>query len=119
MFSEKYGIELNISKGDMKKLSFDEESMGYIYSYNSIFHMTKNDIIKSVNEIKIFLKPGGICCINFLSVNDDCYGKGKELGKNEFLHIERGEELSMLTIISMKVNYILKVWIFYLKKIEF
>jgi len=93
MFSDKYGIELNISKGDMKKLSFQDESISYIYSYNSIFHMTKNDIIESVNEIKRVLKPGGICCINFLSVNDDGYGEGKELGKNEFLQIERGEEV--------------------------
>ena len=93
VFSNQYGIELNISKGDMRKLSFEDQSISYIYSYNSIFHMTKDDIIESVNEIKRVLKPGGICCINFLSLQDGCYGEGEELGKNEFLQIEREEKV--------------------------
>lgn len=90
-FSEKYGMELNISKGDMKKLPFENETISYIYSYNSIFHMTKMDIAKSINEIKRVLKPGGICCLNFLSLQDSGYGQGQELGENEFLQLERDE----------------------------
>lgn len=82
VFSEQYGIDLNISKGDMRKLTFKDESISYIYSYNSIFHMTKNDIIESVNEIKRVLRLGGICCVNFLSVHDAWYGEGEKLGEN-------------------------------------
>lgn len=93
IFCEKYGIELNISKGDMRELPFEDESISYIYSYNSIFHMTKKDITKAVNEIKRVLKPEGICCLNFLSLHDSGYGQGEELGKNEFLQIERGEKV--------------------------
>lgn len=93
VFSEKYGFELNISKGDMRKLPFEDESISYIYSYNSIFHMTKNDMMKSVNEIKRVLKPEGICCINFLSVLDSGYGEGEKLGEGEFLQIERNEKV--------------------------
>jgi ubiquinone/menaquinone biosynthesis C-methylase UbiE len=92
-FSEQYGLELNISKGDMRKLPFADESISFIYSYNSIFHMTKKDIAKSISEIKRVLKPEGICCLNFLSVSDECYGEGKELGENEFLQVERGENV--------------------------
>ena len=92
-FSKKHGINLNISKGDMRSLPFEDESLSFIYSYNSIFHMTKKDIETSINEIKRVLKPGGLCCLNFLSINDEWYGDGKELGKNEFLQIERGEEV--------------------------
>ncbi|WP_238905028.1 class I SAM-dependent methyltransferase [Clostridium sp. YIM B02506] len=92
-FSKKHGINLNISKGDMRSLPFEDESISFIYSYNSIFHMTKKDIEASINEIKRVLKPGGLCCLNFLSINDEWYGDGKELGKNEFLQIERGEEV--------------------------
>lgn len=40
-FSEQHNLELNISKGDMRKLPFGNEAISYIYSYNSIFHMTK------------------------------------------------------------------------------
>lgn len=92
-FSNQAGVNLNISKGDMRQLSFEDQSLSYIYSYNSIFHMTKKDIQKSINEIKRVLKPGGLCCLNFLSLEDGDCGTGKELGRNEFLQIERGEEV--------------------------
>ncbi|SFC17850.1 class I SAM-dependent methyltransferase [Clostridium uliginosum] len=93
IFSEQFSFELNISKGDMRKLPFENESISYIYSYNSIFHMTKKDITKSINEIKRVLKPGGVCCINFLSLHDSGYGNGDEVGENEFFQIERGEKV--------------------------
>lgn len=92
-FSEHHNLELNISKGDMRKLPFGNEAISYIYSYNSIFHMTKKDIEKSINEIKRVLKPGGLFCVNFLSLKDGWYGDGKKAGKNEFLQIERDEEV--------------------------
>lgn len=53
--------------------------------------MTKIDISKAVDEIKRVLKPGGICFINFLSVNDCDYGQGEKVGEGEFLQIERDE----------------------------
>ncbi|MDS0528492.1 class I SAM-dependent methyltransferase [Clostridium sp. SHJSY1] len=92
-FSNQAGVNLNISKGDMRKLSFENQSLSYIYSYNSIFHMRKKDIQKSINEIKRVLKLGGLCCLNFLSLEDADCGTGKELGKNEFLQMERGEKV--------------------------
>lgn len=93
IFSEKYGVDLNISKGDMRELLFEDESISYIYSYNSIFHMTKKDIAKSINEIKRVLKPGGLCCVNFLSLQDSGYGQGEEIEKNEFFQMERDEKV--------------------------
>ena len=92
-FSEKHKLELNITKGDMRCLSFEDNSISYIYSYNSIFHMTKKDICKSIEEIKRILRPGGLFCVNFLSIDDDFYGDGKGIGDNEFLQFERGEEV--------------------------
>jgi ubiquinone/menaquinone biosynthesis C-methylase UbiE len=89
-FADMQGLELNISKGDMRKLQFEDESISYIYSYNSIFHMPKADIKKSINEIKRVLKPGGICCLNFLSKEDGCYGEGEKVGEDEFLQEEHG-----------------------------
>lgn len=92
-FSKEHKMELNISKGDMRKLQFDDEAVSFIYSYNSIFHMTKMDIQKSINEIKRVLRPGGLCCVNFLSLKDSWYGDGKKVGENEFLQIERDEQV--------------------------
>ncbi|MBU3192273.1 methyltransferase domain-containing protein [Clostridium bowmanii] len=92
-FSKEHNVELNISKGDIRKLTFEDESISYIYSYNTIFHMKKEDIAKAVAEIKRVLKPGGICFINFLSVNDCDYGHGEQVGEGEFLQSEGDEKV--------------------------
>jgi ubiquinone/menaquinone biosynthesis C-methylase UbiE len=92
-FCKKHEIELNISKGDMQKLPFDNEAISHVYSYNSIFHMKKSDIQIAMSEIKRVLKHGGMCCVNFLSLDDEWCGDGKKLGENEYLQIERGEEV--------------------------
>lgn len=90
-FAREHGIELNISKGDIRTLPFENDSISYIYSYNTIFHMKKCDIEKAVDEIKRVLSPGGICFINFISVYDCNYGQGEKVGEGEFLQSE-GEE---------------------------
>ncbi|WP_347460391.1 class I SAM-dependent methyltransferase [Clostridium sp. DMHC 10] len=36
-FSKEHKVNLNIDKGDMRKLPFENESFNYVYSYNSIF----------------------------------------------------------------------------------
>ncbi|MFZ2537344.1 MAG: methyltransferase domain-containing protein [Oscillospiraceae bacterium] len=92
-FSKEYNVELNISKGDIRELPFEDKSISFIYSYNTIFHMKKEDMKKAVNEIKRVLRPGGICLINFLSVNDYGYGLGEKVGKGEFLQTERDEKV--------------------------
>lgn len=92
-FEQEHGVNLNITKGDMRALPFEDESMSFAYSYNSIFHMTKDDIRKSVEEIKRVLVPGGLCFINFLTHQNDEYGKGEEVGEGEFLQDEGDERI--------------------------
>lgn len=87
-FGEKLGLDLNIVKGDIRELPFDDASMSFVYSYNTIFHMTKGDIEIAVKEIKRVLVSGGLCFINFLSHENDEYGKGEEIGEGEFLQYE-------------------------------
>lgn len=87
------GLNVEITKGDMRKLPFKDEAFGFAYSYNSIFHMTKADIKKSMDEIKRVIKPEGLCFVNFLSVDDEDCGVGKVLGRNEFIQNEDGEEV--------------------------
>ena len=93
IFSKEHNVELNIFKGDIRELNFANESISYIYSYNTIFHMKKVDIAKAVDEIKRVLKPGGICFINFLSINDGDYGQGDKVGEGEFLQSEGDEKV--------------------------
>ncbi|WP_082650925.1 class I SAM-dependent methyltransferase [Paenibacillus etheri] len=39
-FATDRGQNLNIQQGDMRQLAISDESMSFVYSYNSIFHMT-------------------------------------------------------------------------------
>ena len=87
-FCKANNMNLDIVKGDMKRIPFENESMSFIYFYNSIHHMTKNDIKISLNEIERVLKKGGLCFVNFPSVESCRFGKGKVAGKGEFIVIE-------------------------------
>jgi len=91
-FCERRQIDLDLRQGDMRQIPFDDESMSFIFSYNTIFHMTKQDIAAAMREIERVLKPGGVCFVNFLSVDSDSFSMGEEISKGEFLSIEFGQE---------------------------
>lgn len=90
-FANKYGVDLNIRLGDMRKLEFDEEVFPCVYSQNSIFHLTKSDTAKAMKEMKRVLMKGGVLYVNFLAIEDQGYGEGKEVGPGEWESIEHGE----------------------------
>lgn len=90
-FSEERGINLNIQKGDMKDLPYEDNSMSYIYSYNSIFHMSKEEVSKSIGEIARVLKPKGLSFVNFASTDDFRVEVGEKVGDGEVLLKEHGE----------------------------
>ena len=69
-FCKENKIELSILKGDMRQIPFKSESLSFVYSFNAIFFMTKEDIAISMKEIQRVLKPNGLCFVNFLSVDD-------------------------------------------------
>jgi ubiquinone/menaquinone biosynthesis C-methylase UbiE len=87
-YATKKGQHLNIEQGDMRKLEFDNESLNFVYSYNSVFHMTKADILQSINEMKRVLKPSGLLFVNFLTTKDFRCGEGMAVGENEYEQME-------------------------------
>ncbi|MDR3552033.1 MAG: class I SAM-dependent methyltransferase [Clostridia bacterium] len=84
LYAENKGQTLNIEQGDMRQLNIGDKSFNFVYSYNSIFHMKKAEVRKSVAELKRVLKPGGLLFVNFLTVNDQRCGLGKQIGNNEY-----------------------------------
>lgn len=92
-FEEKHGMDLNIIKGDMRELAFKDGEFSYVYSYNSIFHMSKEEIKKSIGEIHRVLIKGGYAFINFPSCNDEMATAGKKVGEGEYLQLENGEDV--------------------------
>jgi ubiquinone/menaquinone biosynthesis C-methylase UbiE len=87
-YSEKKNINLNIMKGDMRSLPFESNFFGFVYSYNSIFHLSKKDIGITIEEMYRVLKKGGLCYLNLLSIEDSCYGDGQEINPGEFVQDE-------------------------------
>lgn len=90
-FAKSQDEELNIIKGDMRELSFESNSISFVYSYNSIFHMRKKDIKKSLDEMIRVIKQDGLMFINFLSTDDFRSGVGNDLGNLELEQEEDGE----------------------------
>lgn len=87
-FCKENNVDLNITKGDMRNLPFKNESLSFIYSYNSIFHLNKEDTHTAISEMMRVLKSNGLLFVNFLSVDDCGYGDGIELNKGEFVQSE-------------------------------
>lgn len=91
-FEEEHGMKLNISKGDMRCLPFENEDISFVYSYNAIFHMTKADIAKSISEMKRVLKAGGLLFVTFLIKDDFRFNVGELIEEGSFLQPE-GDDL--------------------------
>ena len=91
-FASRHNLKLDIKKSDMRQIPFADESMSFIFSYNTIFHMTKQDIGNAMAEIHRVLKPQGLCFVNFLSVDSQRFGQGVEIGDGEFQEEQEGME---------------------------
>jgi len=87
-------LDLHIIKGDMRNLPYESESYGFAYSYNTIFHMNKEDIGIAINEMFRVVKKHGLICVNLLSIDDSRYGIGKETSPGIFMQEEQGEQIS-------------------------
>jgi ubiquinone/menaquinone biosynthesis C-methylase UbiE len=91
-YCEENELDLDIRKGDMRKIPFGDEAMSFVFAYNAIFHMTKADIGIAMDEIKRILKPEGLCFVNFLSIDSQTFGTGKEVGRGEYLEKHNNED---------------------------
>jgi ubiquinone/menaquinone biosynthesis C-methylase UbiE len=92
-FAQENNFSLNIIKGDMRKLPYENECFSFVFSHHTIFHMSKVEVGKAIKEMERVLVPGGLIFINFPSYECVGYGEGKELEKGEFLQMEFGEEV--------------------------
>ena len=90
-FAEMRGQHLNIQQGNMRHLPWSDDSFSFVYYYNSVFHMRKEDVKKSLSEMKRVLKPNGLLFVNFLTVKDFRVGDGVDLGDNQYEQFEDNE----------------------------
>ena len=91
-YAAKYNVNLNIIKGDMRKIPYGSNYFDYIYSFSSIVHLSKKDTEIAINEMHRVLKNGGLCYLNFLSVDDKWFEEGEEVNPGEVVTKEGEEE---------------------------
>jgi ubiquinone/menaquinone biosynthesis C-methylase UbiE len=95
-YAKQNNVVLPMQLGDMRSIKFDSNHFAYVYSWNTIFHMTKVDIKKALDEMIRVLKPSGLCFVNFTTVESEFYGEGEEINPGEFKQ-EEGDEIVIHT----------------------
>jgi ubiquinone/menaquinone biosynthesis C-methylase UbiE len=94
-FAKDQGMKLNIVKGDMRKIPFEDASFGFVFSQNSICHLTKKDTMKAIREMIRVLKPSGFMFVDFMSTESSYYGSeslGEEVGPGEYSYVDENGE---------------------------
>ncbi|MHA1884655.1 MAG: class I SAM-dependent methyltransferase [Promethearchaeota archaeon] len=91
-YCEKNKMKLNIIKADMREIPFESEFFGYVYSYLSMVHLSKVDTKIAINEMFRVLTTGGLCYLNFLSIDDIHFNKTNESLQGEIITEERDQE---------------------------
>jgi len=92
IFCEENNKDLGVIKGDMKSIPFESEFFGYVFSYLSMVHLSKNETKIAINEIHRVLVEGGLCYLNFLSKDDINFNEKEESKSGEVISIEEGQE---------------------------
>jgi len=92
-YAKQHNLKLAMQLDDMRTIPFESNYFGHVYSWNTIFHMSKKDIKKAINEMIRVLKPGGLCFVNFTSVDSEFYGEGEEVNPGERVQIIDDEKV--------------------------
>ncbi len=84
-FCRENNMKLDILKGDMRKIPFKEETFSFVYSWNAIHMMSKEDVALTMMEIERIMKAKGLCFVNFVSADEPPPTDAMETRKGEFL----------------------------------
>lgn len=83
---------IEVKRHDMRDIPFADNSFDGILCVWTTGHGTLDDSRKSTNEMHRVLKANGIAVIDYVSIYDGNYGKGKEIEKDTFINNVEGEE---------------------------
>ncbi len=84
-FCDQKRVELNIRKGDMRNLPFENCSFSFVYSHDTIFHMPKKEVATAIKEMRRVLRRDGLLFVNFASTQHSGFGVGREVEAGEFI----------------------------------
>lgn len=78
-------LKLNLLKGDMRRIPFKNETFSFVYTWNAIHMMSKEDAALAIGEIERVMKAKGLCFVNFVSADEPPPTDAIETRKGEFL----------------------------------
>jgi ubiquinone/menaquinone biosynthesis C-methylase UbiE len=84
-FRKENSMKMNLLKGDMRKIPFKDETFSFVYTYNAIHMMPKEDVALAMSEIERVMKARGLCFVNFVSADEPPPSDAIETRKGEFL----------------------------------
>ena len=84
-FCKENNLNLNFLKGDMRKIPFKDKAFTFVYSWNAIHMMSKEDVALAMSEIERVIKAKGLCFVNFVSADEPPPIDAIETRKGEFL----------------------------------
>ncbi len=92
-YIDRKGISnINLIQANINDLPFKNDIFDGIICSSVIHHQNLEGIKNSISEIYRVLKKDGHILIDFMSLNDDSFGLGKEGEKNTFIGSREGEE---------------------------
>jgi ubiquinone/menaquinone biosynthesis C-methylase UbiE len=77
---------------DMRNIPLEDSLLDGILCVWTTGHGKLIDVEKNAEEIYRVLKPNGVVVIDYVSTEDEHYGKGEEIEKNTYLNNMEGEE---------------------------
>jgi SAM-dependent methyltransferase len=95
-FASEQDLNLNIIQGDMREIPFNDSSFSFVFSQNSICHLTKKDTMNAIEEMSRVLKPGGYMLVDFMSTESSYCGSpslGEEVGPGEYKYIDEDGDI--------------------------
>ena len=91
--AEKLNLDnIKFKKHDMRDITFETNSLDGILCVWTTGHGSLEDSRKTANEIYRVLKPNGVVVIDYVSKEDENYGKGIEIETDTFIDNVEGEE---------------------------
>lgn len=84
-FSRDHKLKLHLLKGDMRTIPFKDEVFSFVYTWNAIHMMSKEDVALAMSEIERVVKAKGLCFVNFVSADEPPPTDAIETRKGEFL----------------------------------
>ena len=79
-------LNAHLSKNDFRNLNFPDEYFDAIICLWVSGHGHKNDVNKHISEMFRAVKTNGLVFCDFISIDDDSFGKGTQIEHNTFIN---------------------------------